>query len=123
MNQIGVPDREDLKITEPVQPMGSEKQPTVKAKAVFKKPGQVTSREQRAKAVSVKRDQIFTKKKSRQEHRAYAIDYTKQEDHLKASSLKRPAGNGWSPKRFKRYPRFTIFLNNSKWLFNNLNSD
>ena len=55
------------------------------------------------------------RKKSKYGQKAYAINYTQQEDHLRKTVQKKQS-SGWSPKRFKKYPRFTIFLNNCKFL-------
>ena len=114
--------KETPDIMNPVEPENIEQKPVIKAKAVFKKSGRITSREQRAKTISRKKEHVRAKRKSRFSQKSYAINYTKQDDHLKAAGMKKHPIDRWSPKRFKRYPRFTIFLSNCKCVFTKLNS-
>lgn len=108
-------DLENNKLVPPPIQTELDDKPIRRAKAVFKQSGQITSREQRARAISHKNEEVNVKKKSRLEQRAYAINYTKQDEHLKSKNLKKLGKSGWSPKRFKKYPRFTIFLSNCKY--------
>lgn len=82
----------------------------IRAKAIFKTSGQITSREERAKAIAQGRVPRALRNKSNKEPKTYAIDYTMQDDYLHYQR-KNSTSQGWSPKRFKKYPRFTIFLN------------
>jgi hypothetical protein len=97
-------------LSEENQPEGES---VIKARAVFRRSGQITSREQRARTISLRKDGGLSKKKAKGNSKTYAIDYTKQDNYLPENLI--PASiSGWSAKRFKRYPRFTIFLANSK---------
>jgi hypothetical protein len=93
------------------------------ARAVFKRSNTITSRETRARAIAHKNDEVKVKSKGKPDQRAYAINYTKQEEHLKEKNLKKSGKSGWSPKRFRKYPRFTIFLSNRKPTTFNIYSD
>lgn len=87
------------------------KNEVVRAKAIFRSSGNVTSREQRAKIIASKRDTTTSlMKRDKRDNAAYAIDYTKQEDYLRSSTLKASTNKGWSPKRFKRYPRLVLLI-------------
>ena len=117
LEEFVIPLKDQMNVIHPVESQedSENKNEVVRAKAVFKSSGEITSREDRAKALAKNRDSAsLSKRKSRQDQTAYAIDYTKQEDYLKHSTLRPSTNKGWSPKRFKRYPRFTIFLNNFK---------
>lgn len=116
LEDLTIPLNEQMNLGHPLESHDSEsKNEVIRAKAVFKTSGDITSREDRAKALAKKRESTnISKRKSRHDQNSYAIEYTKQDDYLKHSTLRASTNNGWSPKRFKRYPRFTIFLNNFK---------
>ena len=104
-------EKDEFRITDPTR-VTIHKDTVKNSKAVFRRSGEITSREQRARTISLRKGQVYNKRKVKLDPQTYAIDYTEQEDQFHNCTA--PAKSEWSSQRFKRYPRFTIFLSNCK---------